>query len=243
MDRSGYRKDPPHQKLEFKEPIPTFLQFYDPNNATRATENYRLKKSRSQIRLISTKDSARVPIQNEEISKGTPVGIGNRKRTLTSHQSRSQRPDIYPEVRPEAGLVINDTVTINELNNKYPSKHQDTDPSEAKINQGMTKGNHSMTTTNFYSQELYNENYRVNMNPREIIDSTIHPLFKYVPSLQKGAEGEEPSMVESSTRVYMVNPNEKSISKATRPSYPVVTVGPPTITTFGGTKKETGQDL
>lgn len=92
------------------------------------------------------------------------------------------RPTIFPEKRPEAGVVINDTIDLAEVNDRDGWIGFEHDPVERKINLKMVKGRNHKTTCNFFSKELQAEYKRLLMNPEEVKNSTgVHPIYRYVP--------------------------------------------------------------
>ena len=164
---------------------------------TRNIRNARLKKSQTLVRLVSTKDAA----QHSQRSLATgplPKPQEPEPRRLLSNNSELQtgrRPDVYPERRPEAFVVVNDTIALREANNRGPSALPEEAPALKKVNQGLTEEFDATKTTNFYSQELFNEHERISLHPREVLESSTHPLFRYVPVNQR-----DPDLYDDRTR-------------------------------------------
>lgn len=196
----GIQKDPEHAKLTFKEPKPSFLQNYNSNSILEKIRNRRRNKqshlvvsieetgelNRKLKADITNLESKRNETHIQSISnyKAKPPNFRLNKRSLHSAStSIIMRPQIFPEKRSEGGVVINDTLALNEEKESAGWIGYEVNPVERKINLKMHKGSNHLTTCSFFTKELQGEHLRLGLNPEEVKNAVgAHPIYRFVPS-------------------------------------------------------------
>jgi hypothetical protein len=195
----GINKDPRHAALTFKEPKPCFLQKQDPNQVLKDLKEKRIKKNRHLILMTSDILELENKSKQDEALQASSKGINDHSSMLQKSKSAaafrlksnstiamttfsSKKPMIYREKRAEGGLVVNDTLALEEKKSGDNGLDYDTHPIEKKINLKMHKGSNNKNTISFFCKELQQEHQRLVMNPQEVLNCEgVHPFYRFVP--------------------------------------------------------------
>jgi hypothetical protein len=195
----GINKDPEHAKLTFKEPKPCFLLKHDPNKVSKDLKEKRLNKQRHLVLMNSDLCELELKLKNDQMASDLTSKQNSSLKPLQKSKSSAafrlkcnstigmstfslQKPLIYPEKRPEAGIIVNDTIALEEMKLKQESPQYETDPKERKINLKMHKGSNNKNTVSFFCKELQEEHQRLGMNPEEVMHQEgVHPFYRFVP--------------------------------------------------------------
>jgi hypothetical protein len=200
LESVGIQKDPEHERLVFREPKPSFLQNYNPNSILEKISRNRRKKlthlvvsieeSGETQRKQGNDDSELGGLNKPSAARGSSYGKSNnpnfrlQKRSLhTASTSIITRPQIFPEKKPEGGVVINDTLALNEAKDSAGWVGFEPHPIERKINLKNHKGSNHLTTCNFFTKELQGEHLRLGLHPEEVKRTVgVHPIYRFVPN-------------------------------------------------------------
>jgi hypothetical protein len=159
----------------------------------------RIGKQRHLVLMESELSELELKANKDKNSSGVSLGKDIPSHTLNKSKSSTafrlkcnstigmstfsfQRPLIYPERRPEAGIVVNDTLALEEMKSKEVNPHHETDPIERKINLKIHKASNNKSTVSFFCKELQEEHRRLGMNPDEVLHREgVHPFYRFVP--------------------------------------------------------------
>jgi hypothetical protein len=187
LDWAGIKKDPAKPKLEFKEPLPDYLRKHDANEILNKMKRDKLEGTKDNVIIKIGKSGLEMPKLDSK-DGSDPAGqkshtSSQRFKLNRDNQSKPDlhRPQMYPEKKPEANVVVNDTFSLYERVNRNPWKLYDPDAIDKKVNQQLEVGANNLTTISFQAKEFYDEGYRLSMKPAEILQANMHPIHKYVP--------------------------------------------------------------